>query len=127
MPRGCYFKKNTYIETSSRRRVFKYLSTKDRDLDNINPEYAKVLADRLNGPLIVKKYSNNKLMNSVDRMWINHSELLEEVVSGRDVVVFDKDTGEDITFKTLVGCMWSKGLNKGSTEALVELIRKSYE
>lgn len=60
-------------------------------------------------------------------MWISHADLFDEVALGADIKVVDRHTNEDITFKTLVGCLWSTGLNKGSTEALVELIRNAYE
>ena len=76
---------------------------------------------------LVKRYPNRKLYDHQNSMWISQKDLFQEVAQGADIKVVDRHTNEDITFRTLVGCMWSSKLNKGSTEALVELIRKSYE
>ena len=76
---------------------------------------------------LIRRYPNRKLYDHQNSMWISQADLFEEVALGADVKVVDRYTNEDITFKTLVGCMWSSKLNKGSTEALVELIRATYE
>jgi polyhydroxyalkanoate synthesis repressor PhaR len=48
-------------------------------------------------PVVVKKYANRRLYNTESSSYITLDNLAEMVRTGRDFVVFDAKTGEDIT------------------------------
>jgi polyhydroxyalkanoate synthesis repressor PhaR len=52
-------------------------------------------------PVVVKKYANRRLYNTDSSSYITLDNLAEMVRSGRDFVVFDAKTGEDITRSVL--------------------------
>ena len=48
-------------------------------------------------PLIIKKYENRRLYNTVTSQYINQEQVAQLVRDGHDVSVIDASTGEDIT------------------------------
>jgi polyhydroxyalkanoate synthesis repressor PhaR len=48
-------------------------------------------------PLIIKKYENRRLYNTVTSQYINQEQVAQLVREGHDVSVIDAATGEDIT------------------------------
>jgi polyhydroxyalkanoate synthesis repressor PhaR len=52
-------------------------------------------------PVVVKKYANRRLYNTDSSSYITLDNLAEMVRGGRDFVVFDAKTGEDITRSVL--------------------------
>jgi polyhydroxyalkanoate synthesis repressor PhaR len=52
-------------------------------------------------PVVVKKYANRRLYNTESSSYITLDSLAEMVRHGRDFVVFDAKTGEDITRSVL--------------------------
>src|ERR1700686_2879754 len=48
-------------------------------------------------PVVVKKYANRRLYNTESSSYITLDNLAEMVRAGRDFVVYDAKTGEDIT------------------------------
>lgn len=52
-------------------------------------------------PVIVKKYANRRLYNTESSSYITLENLAEIIRSGREFVVFDAKTGEDITRSVL--------------------------
>jgi polyhydroxyalkanoate synthesis repressor PhaR len=48
-------------------------------------------------PLIIKKYENRRLYNTVTSQYINQEQVAQLVRDGHDVRVIDAATGEDIT------------------------------
>ncbi len=50
-----------------------------------------------NQPLIIKKYENRRLYNTVTSQYINQEQVAQLVRDGHDVSVIDAATGEDIT------------------------------
>lgn len=52
-------------------------------------------------PVVVKKYANRRLYNTESSSYITLDSLAEMVRDGRDFVVFDAKTGEDITRSVL--------------------------
>ena len=48
-------------------------------------------------PLIIKKYENRRLYNTVTSQYINQEQVAQLVREGHDVRVLDASTGEDIT------------------------------
>ncbi|HUZ64018.1 MAG TPA: polyhydroxyalkanoate synthesis repressor PhaR [Acetobacteraceae bacterium] len=60
------------------------------------PPRASAEADK-KPPVVVKKYANRRLYNTESSSYITLENLAEMVRAGRDFVVFDAKTGEDIT------------------------------
>src|SRR5271168_4439050 len=52
-------------------------------------------------PVVVKKYANRRLYNTESSSYITLDTLAEMVRNGRDFVVYDAKTGEDITRSVL--------------------------
>ena len=52
-------------------------------------------------PVVVKKYANRRLYNTESSSYITLDSLAEMVRAGRDFVVYDAKTGEDITRSVL--------------------------
>jgi polyhydroxyalkanoate synthesis repressor PhaR len=52
-------------------------------------------------PVVVKKYANRRLYNTESSSYITLDNLAEMVRAGRDFVVYDAKTGEDITRSVL--------------------------
>ncbi len=48
-------------------------------------------------PLIIKKYENRRLYNTLTSQYINQDQVAQLVRDGRDVRVVDATTGEDVT------------------------------
>src|ERR1700748_2557863 len=48
-------------------------------------------------PVVVKKYANRRLYNTESSSYITLDNLADMVRQGRDFVVYDAKTGEDIT------------------------------
>lgn len=55
----------------------------------------------MTGPLIIKKYSNRRLYDTVDSTYITLEELADRVRRGLEVRVTDAKTGRDLTQGTL--------------------------
>ena len=58
-------------------------------------------ADPAGQPVVVKKYANRRLYNTESSSYITLDNLAEMVRTGRDFVVYDAKTGEDITRSVL--------------------------
>src|SRR5580698_7825129 len=52
-------------------------------------------------PVVVKKYANRRLYNTESSSYITLDNLADMVRQGRDFVVYDAKTGEDITRSVL--------------------------
>src|SRR5438552_12608029 len=52
-------------------------------------------------PVVVKKYANRRLYNTESSSYITLDNLAQMVRAGRDFVVYDAKTGEDITRSVL--------------------------
>jgi polyhydroxyalkanoate synthesis repressor PhaR len=63
--------------------------------DNAQPETDRKPAAE--PPVVVKKYANRRLYNTESSAYITLDNLAEMVRKGRDFVVYDAKTGEDIT------------------------------
>ena len=64
------------------------------------PETVQAAPERTAGespPVVVKKYANRRLYNTESSSYITLDNLAEMVRQGRDFVVYDAKTGEDIT------------------------------
>jgi polyhydroxyalkanoate synthesis repressor PhaR len=52
-------------------------------------------------PVVIKKYANRRLYNTDSSTYVTLDDLAEMVKSGRDFVVYDAKTGDDITRSVL--------------------------
>ena len=76
-------------------------------------------------PVVVKKYANRRLYNTESSTYITLENLAEMVHGGRDFVVYDAKTGEDITRSVLTQIIVeeeNKGHNLLPTGFLRQLI-----
>ena len=76
-------------------------------------------------PVVVKKYANRRLYNTESSSYITLDNLAEMVRAGRDFVVYDAKTGEDITRGVLTQIIVEeegKGQNLLPTAFLRQLI-----
>jgi polyhydroxyalkanoate synthesis repressor PhaR len=76
-------------------------------------------------PIAIKKYANRRLYNTATSTYVTLDDLSEMVKSGRDFVVNDAKTGEDITRSVLTQIIFeeeSKGQNLLPISFLRQLI-----
>jgi polyhydroxyalkanoate synthesis repressor PhaR len=76
--------------------------------------------------IVIKKYSNRKLYNTVTKKYITLSEISQLIRSGNEVSVIDNDSGEDITADTLSQIIFMQGKKQKKFlpgSVLVSLIR----
>ena len=77
-------------------------------------------------PITIKKYANRRLYNTATSSYVTLDHLCDMVKEGRDFVVFDAKTGEDITRSVLTQIIFeeeSKGQNLLPIQFLRQLIR----
>ena len=76
-------------------------------------------------PVVVKKYANRRLYNTETSSYVTLDDLAAMVRDGRDFVVYDAKSGEDITRSVLTQIIVeqeSKGQNMLPTTVLRQLI-----
>ena len=81
--------------------------------------------DRPVAPVVIKKYANRRLYDTESSIYITLDTLAEMVRQGRDFVVFDAKTGDDITRSVLTQIIVeeeTKGRNMLPTAFLRQLI-----
>ena len=77
------------------------------------------------GPVTIKKYANRRLYNTETSAYVTLDDLAAMVKDGRDFVVYDAKTGEDITRSVLTQIIVDqegKGQNMLPTTVLRQLI-----
>ena len=68
------------------------------DVPSTPPEQAEPSStDTAKSPVVVKKYANRRLYNTETSSYITLENLAEMIRAGRDFVVFDAKSGDDIT------------------------------
>ncbi|SMD00461.1 polyhydroxyalkanoate synthesis repressor PhaR [Desulfocicer vacuolatum DSM 3385] len=75
----------------------------------------------------IKKYANRKLYDTTDKKYISRTHLSELIRQGRDIVIIDNETGEDLTASIVSGLIaTTKGKAGGavSSSVLIQLFRK---
>jgi len=75
----------------------------------------------------IKKYANRKLYDTTDKKYITHSHLSELIKEGKDILVIDNETGEDITaaiVSSLIATTKGKAGGTVSSGVLIQLFRK---
>ncbi len=75
----------------------------------------------------IKKYANRKLYDTKDKKYISRTDLSKLLKQGRDVLIIDNESGEDITASVVSGLLATgKGKAGGavSSGVLIQLFRK---
>ncbi|MBU1343261.1 MAG: hypothetical protein KKE44_01595 [Proteobacteria bacterium] len=75
----------------------------------------------------IKKYSNRKLYDTTDKKYISRDRLSELIKLGKDIVIIDNETGEDLTASIVSGMIAKTGGKAGTTVSsgvLIQLFRK---
>ena len=77
-------------------------------------------------PVVIKKYANRRLYNTDSSTYVTLDDLAEMVKAGRDFLVYDAKSGEDITRSVLAQIIFDqegKGQNLLPIKFLRQLIR----
>ena len=70
-------------------------------LNKTDPPATKHPAAEKKEPVVIKKYANRRLYNTDTSTYVTLDDLAAMVKSGRDFVVFDAKTGDDLTHSVL--------------------------
>ncbi len=76
------------------------------------------------GPVVVKKYANRRLYNTETSSYITLETLAEMVRGGRDFVVYDAKTGEDITRSVLTQIIVEEESKAGGSMLPISFLRQ---
>ncbi len=74
-------------------------------------------------PVVIKKYANRRLYNTETSSYVTLEDLAELVRAGRDFVVRDAKTGEDLTRQVLTQIIFEQE-NKGATLLPEDFLRQ---
>ena len=80
----------------------------------------------MDDPRIIKKYSNRRLYDTVEKKYVNSSEVRQLVLDGVEFVVTDVTTGDDITRQVLLQVIAEQELGGQpmfTTDMLRQMIR----
>ncbi len=69
---------------------------------------------------VIKKYANRRLYNTATSTYVTLEDLSQMVRSGKDFVVFDAKTGDDITRSVLTQIIFEEE-NKGGAQTLLPI------
>lgn len=75
----------------------------------------------------IKKYANRKLYDTTDKKYISRDRLSELIKLGKDIVIIDNETGEDLTASIVSGMIASSRGKAGATVSsgvLIQLFRR---
>jgi polyhydroxyalkanoate synthesis repressor PhaR len=79
---------------------------------------SKDLAADKKEPVVIKKYANRRLYNTDTSTYVTLDDLAAMVKSGRDFVVFDAKTGDDLTHSVLTQIIVEQESRMGSQTLL---------
>src|SRR5215470_9679023 len=86
-------------------------------LNKTDPTAKDPAADRKE-PVVIKKYANRRLYNTDTSTYVTLDDLAAMVKSGRDFVVFDAKTGDDLTHSVLTQIIVEQESRMGSQTLL---------
>jgi len=75
----------------------------------------------------IKKYANRKLYDTTDKKYISRTRLSELIKQGKDIIIIDNETGEDLTasiVSNLIATTKGKAGELVSSGVLIQLFRK---
>src|SRR5271167_5164861 len=75
-------------------------------------------------PVVVKKYANRRLYNTESSSYITLDTLADMVRGGRDFVVYDAKTGEDITRSVLTQIIVEEESKGGGSMLPIPFLRQ---
>lgn len=75
-------------------------------------------------PIIIKKYANRRLYNTESSSYVTLDHLCQMVKEGRDFVVRDAKTGEDITHSVLTQIIFEEESKSGQTLLPINFLRQ---
>ncbi len=75
------------------------------------------------GPLVIKKYANRRLYNTGSSAYVTLDHLAEMVRAGRDFVVYDARTNDDITRQVLAQIIFEEE-QRGETLLPIQFLRQ---
>jgi len=75
----------------------------------------------------IKKYANRKLYDTTDKKYVSRTHLSELIKKGKDIIIIDNETGEDITasiVSSLIATKKGKAGDAVPSGVLIQLFRK---
>lgn len=75
-------------------------------------------------PVVIKKYANRRLYNTETSSYVTLEHLCQMVKEGRDFVVRDAKTGEDITHSVLTQIIFEEESKTGQTLLPINFLRQ---
>lgn len=75
----------------------------------------------------IKKYANRKLYDTTDKRYVSRARLSELIKQGKDIIIIDNETGEDLTASIVSSLIATKRGKSGaavSSGVLIQLFRK---
>lgn len=75
-------------------------------------------------PVVIKKYANRRLYNTESSSYVTLDHLCQMVKDGRDFVVRDAKTGEDITHTVLTQIIFEEESKTGQTLLPINFLRQ---
>ncbi|HEU4839731.1 MAG TPA: polyhydroxyalkanoate synthesis repressor PhaR [Micavibrio sp.] len=79
---------------------------------------------RSDGPTVIKKYANRRLYDTGRSSYVTLEDLGEMVKEGRDFVVYDAKTGEDLTRSVLTQIIVEEEQNEGQSLLPIGFLRQ---
>ena len=75
---------------------------------------------------LIKRYNNRKLYDTTDSCYVTLQEISNIIKKGENVQVVDNSTKKDLTYTTLLNCIFNNEVangNESKLELLVETLR----
>jgi polyhydroxyalkanoate synthesis repressor PhaR len=85
------------------------------------PNAGKDTAAEKKEPVVIKKYANRRLYNTDTSTYVTLDDLAAMVKSGRDFVVFDAKTGDDLTHSVLTQIIVDQESRMGGGQTLLPI------
>jgi polyhydroxyalkanoate synthesis repressor PhaR len=91
-----------------------------RVLNKVDPPASSKDPDKTE-PVVIKKYANRRLYNTDTSTYVTLDDLAAMVKSGRDFVVFDAKTGDDLTHSVLTQIIVEQESRMGGGQTLLPI------
>ena len=88
-----------------------------------NAARAETTSDAPTQPVVVKKYANRRLYNTESSSYVTLEDLANMVRQGRDFIVFDAKSGEDITRSVLTQIIFEEE-SQGQSLLPIQFLRQ---
>jgi len=91
-----------------------------RMLNKVDPPASSKDPDKIE-PVVIKKYANRRLYNTDTSTYVTLDDLAAMVKSGRDFVVFDAKSGDDLTHSVLTQIIVEQESRMGGGQTLLPI------